>query len=184
VVTSFLLSSQNPLHTPEMGLGKFIGLSTSSSSKSSSSRTRGAQPPLLGPGSSKVDYAYGLNPPPGPSTSQGLAHSFYHGHDDEPPAYSPQKTPDFHDYAPDIKMPVPGATHTGMVDFPTPHSHGPVDSTGESPLLMLAKFDIVVILDDSYSMVTKDIGARSTRWEQVSNYPLIPRPRARYRGPK
>ena len=171
MVTSFLLSSQTPLHTPAMGLGKFLGISTSSSSSSSSSRPRGGDRPPLGPGSSKVDYAYGLNPP-GPPTSLGLAHSYYHGDDDAPPAYSPQNSPNFHDHAMDIKMPVPEANHSGGVHFPTPAIDDPIDSMGESPLQALSNYHIVIILDDSHSMVVLDPGCKKTRWNQVSNYPL------------
>lgn len=168
-VTSFLLSSQNPPHTPPMGLRNFLGLPSSSSSRSSSPRPRGGDPPPLGPQSSKFDYAYGLNPS-GPSTSPGLAQSFFEGYEDTPPAYSQQNRPSFNDYATDNKMPMPGTTHTGMAHFPTPAiNHTPVDPRGEASLRMLVGYDIVIILDDSYSMLNVDQGCTKSRWDQVSN---------------
>jgi len=183
-VTSFLLSSQNPLHTPPMGLGNFLGLPSSFSSSSSSSRPRGGNPPPLGPGSSKFDYAYGLNPP-GPSTSPGLAQSFFQGYNDAPPAYSPQNSPGFNDYATDVKMPMQETTHTGMAHLPTPVVDNTlVDSKGEASLQMLIGYDIVIILDDSYSMLDRDTPGGKTRWDQVSNRLLTPRVPARYRGPE
>lgn len=183
-VTSFLLSSQNPLHTPPMGLGHFLGFPSSSSSNSSSSRPRGGDRPPLGPGSSKFDYAYGLNPP-GPSTSPGLAQSFFQDHNDAPPAYSPQNGPGFNDYATDIKMPMPETTHTGMSHFPTPVANNAlVDSMGEASLQMLVGYDIVIILDDSYSMLSRDKSSEKTRWDQVSNRLLTPCVPAPHRGPE
>lgn len=174
MVTSFLLSSHNPLHTSAMGLNRFFGSFTSSSSSSKSSRPRGGNPPPLGPGSSKFDYAYGSSPPPSPSTSLGLAHSYYHGGDDAPPAYSSQNVPDFHNYVTDTKVPRPEKTNTNAVHFPVPApvDPNPIDSTGESPLRALSNRDIVVLLDDSGSMMIVDPVTKRTRWDQVSNYPL------------
>lgn len=175
MVTSFLLSSHNPLYTPAMGLGRFFGSSTSSSSSSRSPQPRGRNPPPMGPGSSKLDYARGLDSPTSPSTSLGLAHSYYHD-DDAPPAYSPQKSSDFHDYATDTKMSTPGKTNTNAAHFsvPAPVDPGPIDSRGESPLKALSNRDIVVLLDDSGSMLIVDPVANRTRWDQVSSYPLTP----------
>ena len=103
----------------------------------------------------------------------GLAHSYYHGYDDDaPPAYTPEKTSDFHDYATDSKISGPEKLHTGAVHFPIPTVHNPVDSTGETPLQALFKYDIVIVLDDSRSMMTLDRGCTKRRWDQVSNRPL------------
>ena len=177
LITSVLLSPQNPQQTPTMGLGKFLGLS--SGSGSSSQKSRGVPTddhPPLGPGSSKVDYAYGLNTH-SPPTSSGLAQSYYDGGDDvpsgPPPAYYPQDNSGFHDYATDLKMPDPRRFHLHTPD----RIHKPTNSVGEYPLRALFAYDIVIIVDDSNSMMIADNLSRRTRWTQVSDslYPIFSR---------
>jgi len=178
IITSVLLSPQNPLHTPPMKLTNFFGSSSASSSSSSSSRSRAVDRPPLGPGSSKADYSYGLNPP-GPSNAPGLSQSYFGGYDDAPPPYDPKGSPGPHDWATDHKMPEPEKSQTATAHFPTPDLiHRRMDSNGEDPLLALLPYDIVVVLDDSYSMTMADKMANKTygeiRWNQVSNDPPPP----------
>ena len=58
----------------------------------------------------------------------------------------------------------------GDFRFPIPAQiNSPLDSSKEDPLLALKNFDIVIVLDDSRSMLQSDhIGGR-TRWAQVSD---------------
>lgn len=184
LVTSSPLAPQNLKHTIAMGFGKFLGLSSSSGSTSRSPQSRGIDGPQLGPGSSKADYAYGLNQS-GPSTSSGLAAGYYNYQDDAPPAYYPQDGSDLHDWSTDHKMSTPEKTQTSMVNFSAPDdTWRPQNSAGEFPLRALSKYDIVLVLDDSYSMMIADNTIKKTRWDQVSNCPLARFARIHYRDQK
>lgn len=114
---------------------------------------------MLGPGSSKVDYARGLNPSSS-STSPGHAQTYYDDTYGAPPPYYSQNNPDSKESDTDVKMSRPPATHTGAI-------YNPTDSRGESPLKVLENYDIVIILDDSYSMLVADGKGRRTRWDQA-----------------
>jgi len=162
-VTNILLSPQNPENTQPMGFGKFMGLSTSSSS----SQPRGIYRPPLGPGSSKADYAHGLDSP-GPSTSSWSAPS-YDRDDDAPPPYFPQGGSGVDDVgATDLKEPAPHKIRADAVYHPAPDwIHKPIEFN-EDALLPLENYDVTIILDDSVSMLEKDSYHKS-RWEQASN---------------
>ncbi|KAF9782211.1 hypothetical protein BJ322DRAFT_203505 [Thelephora terrestris] len=137
-----------------------IGILKSFLSPTPSSSSCSQQRPVLvntrsqfGPGSSKADYARGLNPS-SPSISRGLAQSYYD--DDQPPSYSPGS--------------VASCNHNQRLvgtNRSTPHnSYTPKDSMGESPLKVLENYDIVIVFDDSRSMLCTDRGRR-TRWDQA-----------------
>ena len=113
----------------------------------------------LSPGSSKVDHIYGFDLP-SPVTSPGLAQSYYDGHHGPPPPYHPESGSDSNARPTDAKMPTPYNAHTGAIYTPT-------DATGESPLKVLEKHDIVIVLDDSRSMTSADRRGGRTRWDQV-----------------
>jgi len=168
LATSVLLSPQNPQHhTPAMGFGKFFGLSSSSSSGPSSSRSQGNYRPPLGPGSSKTEYAYDLNQS-GPSTSQGYSQGYYRNDQDAPPPYHPQVDPDPNDWASDSKTSVPRKSHRDWIRNLT-------GSGGEDPLQALFYYDVFIILDDSSSMLAVDNRGGRDRWTQVSDgsLPLV-----------
>jgi hypothetical protein len=57
-------------------------------------------------------------------------------------------------------MPVSHKTHTDPIRKPT-------DYGGEDPLRELSAYDIVIVLDDSYSMVTADNTEKKSRWNQA-----------------
>ncbi|KAF9651716.1 hypothetical protein BDM02DRAFT_526911 [Thelephora ganbajun] len=145
-----------------MGLGKFFKSFSSSSSGSSSSRPQGNNRPPLGPGSSKADYAYGLNSSD-PSTSSGLAQSH-----DAPPPYDPQDSSDFNNWAMDSKLSTAHKVHADAVYRATPDRiHNLTDSRGEHPLKVLENYDIIIVLDDSFSMMIADNPSGRTRWDQA-----------------
>ena len=113
----------------------------------------------LSPGSSKVDHIYDFDLL-SPVTSPGLAQSYYDGHHGPPPPYHPESGSDSNARPTDAKMPTPYNAHTGAIYTPT-------DATGESPLKVLEKHDIVIVLDDSHSMTFADRRGGRTRWDQV-----------------
>ena len=169
LATSILLSPHNPEHTAIMGFDKFFTRPSSSSSSNNSSRPQGGHRPPASPEKSKADYAYGLhssNPP---------------CDDDAPPAYSPKKDADYNDWATDSKISEPEKPYDYAAYIST---LGPIGATtnsqGEDPLRQLKYYDIVIILDDSWSMTETDKGATKRRWDQVSNNSLPPL-HARYR---
>lgn len=123
------------------------------SSSLTSERRPGCTRSPLGPGSSKADYAHGLNPY-GTSTSRGLAQSYYDDDHDLPPSYSPPRSCARLDDRP-----------AGVTTSTPYNSRYSSDSAGESPLKALENYDIVIVFDDSYSMLNKDRGR--TRWDQV-----------------
>ena len=170
LVTSILLSPHNPEHTTVMGFDKFFTRPSSSSSSNNSSRPQGSYHPPPSPGSSKVDYTYGMSSSDRPPCD-----------DDAPPAYSPKKGSDHNDWATDFKMPTPekpfddAAYLAGLSEIEIPKN-----SRGEDPLQQLKYYDIVIILDDSWSMTRRDKGAAKSRWDQVSDGSLPP-PHAYYR---
>jgi hypothetical protein len=58
--------------------------------------------------------------------------------------------------------------YEGPAYFPTPgRIHAPKDSRGEDPLQQLKYYDIVIILDDSFSMTKTDKSAATCRWNQA-----------------
>ena len=211
LVTSVLLSPQNPQHTTQMGIGKLFGLSSSAGSSYSSQPQESYRPPLNNgsyhptssqsyrppssqshrppssqsyhpppsPGSSKLDFPSPSNPqnyhpPSNPGSSRldfpspSNPQSYHHGGDDAPPAYYPRY--DHDDWAPDSKILPAPEPYVGDFRFPIPAQiNPPLDSNKEDPLLALKNFDIVIVLDDSRSMLQSDhIGGR-TRWAQVSD---------------
>lgn len=160
VATSVLLSPQSPQHSPSMAFSKFFGLPSTSGSTSSSSRARGS--------------------PTSPWSSQ----SHHRGDHDAPPPYDPQdEHSDYNEWAAKSKMPVAQQTaHSREVHFPTPDlTYNTTDARGEDPLQVLRHYDIVIIFDDSYSMLVADNKGRRTRWNQVGEFSLPSFPRARYR---
>lgn len=174
LVTSILLSPQNPQQTTTMGIGRFFGLSSSSGSSSSSQPQAGYRPPL-GPGSSKADYAQDLKSSGSP-VSQWPAQGYHHG-EDAPPAYFPQDRPERNDWTTDFKAPLPPKVHTDVALYPAPSEiHSPGGSGGEDPLLALRNHDIVLVMDDSYSMTLVDNPGGRSRWDQVSNGSTPPPP--------
>ncbi|KAF9782223.1 hypothetical protein BJ322DRAFT_204390 [Thelephora terrestris] len=135
-----------------MGFGDFK-LRLSSRFGSSSSATQSPMSPCspLGPGSSKADYAYGLDLYASP-TSSAPAQSYYDGNHGPPPPYHPESGSGSKEWPVDAKTPVP---------------YNPTDSMGESPLKALEKHDIVIVLDDSHSMLVADHKSGRTRWDQA-----------------
>lgn len=174
LVTSALLSHQNPQHTTAMAFGNLFGRSSNPSSPTSP-RPNGSSRPPLGPGSSKLDYAYGLNP----SDPQWPSQSYNHGGDDAPPAYRPQGGSEFDDWATGSKKPEKNPashnTRTSAARIPAPDRiHIPTGSKEEDPLLALKNYDIVIILDDSFSMTIADNVYKRSRWDQVSSDSVPP----------
>lgn len=170
LATSVLLSPQNPYHSTAMGLGRLFGRSTSSSS-TSRPQGSGNRPPLS-PGSSKADYADGPDPYYSP-TSKWPSKSYHVDGDDAPPPYRPGKGPDLNDYGTDFKAPPKIRPDAAYPPAPT-QVHGPVQSYGEDPLLPLKNYDMVIILDDSGSMMIADNRSGVSRWEQVCDSALPP----------
>ena len=141
--------------------GLFGSTNSGSSSRPSRSPSRSpvSPPSHLGPGSSKRDYTFGLNPST-PTTSRGHAQSFYDASGDKPPPYD---DPNF---------------GSSSADMPEPHkassaTHIHTDSDGEAPLKILESYDVVIILDDSNSMTAVDRKTGRTRWNEVGNFSLI-----------
>jgi len=64
-------------------------------------------------------------------------------------------------------MPAPQEPYENTAYFPT--SSRIINSQGEDPLLQLKYYDIVIILDDSWSMRNTDKGSTISRWDQVSD---------------
>jgi hypothetical protein len=151
-------SDHRPSLTPEstthttMGFGDFK-LRLSSRFGSSSSATQSPMSPCspLGPGSSKADYAYGSDLSASPISS-APAQSYYDGNHGPPPPYHPESGSGSKEWPVDAKTPVP---------------YNPTDSMGESPLKALEKHDIVIVFDDSHSMLVADHKSGRTRWDQV-----------------
>lgn len=125
----------------------FPGRGSSSKSSSGSTltpRSGGSRSPSK-PGSSKADYTYALDP----SWS----------YDDLPPSYA-NSSSDSKARPVESATPTSSNAHTRVV-------HDPTDSVGESPLRVLLKYDIVIIFDDSASMLIADGKSRRSRWEQA-----------------
>ena len=171
LATSILLSPQNPKHTALMGFGKFFTLPSTSSSSNNSSRPQASYRPPPGPGISKADYAYGLDS----SDPKWSAQNYPPCDDDAPPAYSPKKGSDHNDWATDSKMPAPQKPYESAAYSPSPSRiQAPTKFQGEDPLQQLKYYDIVIILDDSWSMTEIDRGSTISRWEQVCDGTLPP----------
>lgn len=77
-------------------------------------------------------------------------------YDDLPPPYL--KSVSAHPV--ESKIPTSSNARTSVV-------HNPIDSTGESPLRVLLNYDIVIIFDDSASMLIADGKSGRTRWDQA-----------------
>jgi len=169
LATSVLLSPHNPKQTAIMGLGKFFTLPSSSSSSSNSSRPQASYRPPPSPGSSKIDDPYGPDLSD-PSVPKWSAQNYPPCNQDAPPAYSPKNSSDHNDWATDFKMPVPQKPYDGPAHLPIPSPiQAPTNSQGEDPLRQLKYYDIVIILDDSWSMTKTDKHATKSRWNQVSD---------------
>lgn len=143
-----------------MGIGQIKSwLSSKSNSSSGSGRYPASTRPPLGPGSSKADYAYGLNQSSS-STSPELAQGYYDGSFDLPPSYYSERDSDTKKWPAVTNMPTSRTGKAGAV-------YNPIDSMGETPLKALVNRDITVIFDDSWSMLTADGKGRRTRWDQA-----------------
>ena len=167
LVTSVLLSPHNPEQTTGMGLGSLFTRTSGSSSSNSPSRPQGGYSLPPSPGGSKGDYPHGPSSPDS-SDPKWPAQSHNPHYDDAPPAYSPKQNSNLSDWATDFKKPAPSKKSASSKFYTTPVYFPPLVG-GEDPLLPLKYYDIVMILDDSYSMTKTDNPDKISRWDQVSD---------------
>jgi len=151
-----------------MGLSKIFGHSSSSgsTSNSTSSRSKHLNPLKLGPESSKVDYAIGLDQTTSPTSDLAQNHYRRLSNGEPPPPYAAEEDRKSNNFATDSKTHMPDKTQAPKPGFSDTKNSA---KGGEDDYAILKNRDIVVVLDDSYSMTIIDSnkpGGRS-RWQQA-----------------